>query len=97
MVQVTHGVKPNGDIIGRADVTAFDCRGGQLQLTLLPKASQTVSVFLGGKQLLHASLAGVPYWNGTVYVPSSYQPNRCEFTIVGGELLGSTRIAFVPA
>jgi len=97
LTAITHGVKPNGDIIGDAGVTAYGCRGGQLQLTLLPKATNTLEVFLDGKRALTASIGGRTYWNGTVYVPRSHTSNVCTFTIKGGLLLGSTRIVFQPA
>jgi hypothetical protein len=97
LVMVTHGVKPNGDIIGSATFTAFACRGGQLRLTLIPKSSDTVTVSLDGESILNANIGGLPFWNGTAYVPKSHTSNRCEFTITGGLLLGSTQIAFQPA
>lgn len=94
LVQVTHGVEPNGDIIGSATITAFDCRNGALHLTLLPKASSTVSVSLDGQTILNANIAGLDFWNGTAYVPASHTSGRCDFTITGGLLLGSTQLAF---
>ncbi|HEY0417144.1 MAG TPA: glycosyltransferase family 39 protein [Gaiellaceae bacterium] len=90
------GVKPNGDIFSSAQVVAWGCAGGQLQLTLIPKATDDVSVFLGGRRMLAAHIAGLEYWNGTVSVPPA-TPSPCVFTIHGGLLLGSTRIAFVRA
>lgn len=91
---ITYGVKPNGDIIGHASLTAYDCRGGRLELTLLPKASDSVTVTLDGKQALTAHIAGLDYWNGTVYVPPEHTSNVCHFKIRGGLLLGSTRLVF---
>jgi len=94
---VEHGFKPNGDILGTASVTAYDCAGGQLQLTLLPKATNDVEIDLDGKPALRAHVAGLPYWNGTVNVPPGHRSTSCSFRIRGGLLLGSTRIVFVPA
>lgn len=94
LLSVTHGVQPNGDIIGSAGVTAFGCRGGQLQLTLIPKASTTVTVSLDGESILNANIGNLEFWNGTAYVPASHTSGRCDFTITGGLLLGSTRIVF---
>src|SRR5581483_12474366 len=42
------GVKPNGDMFGTAQIVAWGCRGGQLQLTLIPKSTSDVSVDLNG-------------------------------------------------
>jgi hypothetical protein len=91
---ITNGVKPNGDIISTAEVTAFDCVGGQLELTLLPKATDDVSILLDGKTILQAHIAGLDYWNGTAYVPPTHRSGVCKFRINGGLLLGSTQIAF---
>jgi hypothetical protein len=93
---ITAGVNVNGDIETRASVTALDCRGGTLQLTLLPKATPTVSIYLDGKLAVRAHIDGLPYWNGSVGVPLTHRSNRCVFTIRGGLLLGSTHIGFVP-
>jgi Dolichyl-phosphate-mannose-protein mannosyltransferase len=93
------GTQPNGDITGgKASITAYGCRGGQLQLTLLPKSSSGVSIYLDGKLAVHATFHGQPYWNGTAYVPPNFRSDVCQFTIKpDGLLLGSTRIAFVQA
>ncbi len=84
----------NGDIYAPASVTVYDCRGGQLQLTLLPKATKEVRVALNGKVVLTQSIAGLKFWNGTVTAPPSAQPRVCVFTITGQTLLGSTVVDF---
>jgi hypothetical protein len=90
----TNGVLPNGDIVGPATVDVYDCRAGRLELTLLPKASSLVRVFLDRRLALRARVAGRAVWHGTV--PAQPRPGRrCRFTILGDSLLGSTRIAFV--
>jgi len=96
---IVNGTQPNGDITGgKASLTAYGCRNGQLQLTLLPKASSGVAVYLDGKLMSRVAFHGQPYWNGTVYVPAGFKPDVCQFTIKpDGLLLGSTRITFVPA
>jgi len=93
----TTGIKPNGDIFGVGQVVAWGCRGGQLQLTLIPKATDDVSVDLDGQPVLRAHVAGLDYWNGAVSVPTDGPSQTCVFTIHGGLLLGSTRIVFVRA
>ena len=99
IVAIVNGTQPNGDITGgKAFLTAYGCRGGQLQLTLLPKSSSGVSVYLDGKLASHATFHGQPYWNGAVNVPATFKPDECQFTIKpDGLLLGSTRIAFQQA
>ncbi len=99
LVAILNGTQPNGDITGgRASVTAYGCRGGQLQLTLLPKASAGVSIYLDGKLAAQTTFHGQLYWNGTVYVPKHFARNVCQFTIKPhGLLLGSTRIVFQQA
>jgi Dolichyl-phosphate-mannose-protein mannosyltransferase len=94
LTSVVEGVKPNGDILGGARVDAYGCRGGQLQLTLLPKATDVVTIELDGVPVLRQRIAGLEYWNGSVSVPASHASDACRFTIRGGVLLGSTRIAF---
>jgi hypothetical protein len=90
------GFKPNGDLFGHAQLVAWGCAGGQLQLTLIPKATNDVSVALDGTQVLRAHIAGLEYWNGAYSVPWTHR-GPCVFTLTGGELLGSTRVEFVPA
>jgi hypothetical protein len=93
---VVSGTQPNGDITGgKASLTAYHCRGGQLQLTLLPKASGGVTVYLDGKVATQATFHGQPYWNGSFDVPANFKQDVCQFTIKPhGLLLGSTRILF---
>ena len=88
-------VKPNGDIYGSAKVGVYDCRGGLLELTLLPKATQRLLIELDGRLVLRRSIGGLAVWHGSVPVPPSRRARHCVFTIVGQQLLGSTRIAFV--
>jgi len=89
------GFKPNGDVLGQAQVVAWGCADGQLELTLIPKATNDVSVALDGSVQLRAHIAGLVYWNGSVSVPPTHQ-GPCVFTLTGGELLGSTKVQFEP-
>lgn len=92
---VEHDVLPNGDMLGPATIDVYDCTGGQLELTLLPKATTSLSILYDGVPVLRTSLAGLSVWHGSVPVRPSPAPRLCRLTIVGGPLLGSTRIAFV--
>ncbi len=89
------GVKPNGDMYGPARVVVYGCTSGQLELTLLPKATNLLRVSLNGRLVLQRTIGGLPVWHGTIPVPESRRPRRCTFTIAGRQLLGSTRIDFV--
>jgi hypothetical protein len=92
---VESGIKPNGDMTEPGVVRAYDCAGGRLELTLLPKETSVVTLRLDGRIVQEARIAGLPYWNGTISVPASPSPRVCHFEIDGQSLLGSTRIAFV--
>lgn len=92
---VTAGIKPNGDIIGSAQVTVYNCGGGVLSLTLLPKETRPLEVDLDGTPVLRRTIGGLPSWYGTITVPRSAHGARlCVFTLRGGPLLGSTVIDF---
>ena len=95
LITIERGVRPNGDMTEPGRVRAYDCAGGRLEVTLLPKATSVVKLKLDGKVEVRARIAGLSYWNGTVFVPSSPTPRVCHFEIDGQTLLGSTRIAFV--
>jgi hypothetical protein len=91
---VSYGIQPNGDILGSAAIVAYDCRGGRLGLTLLPKATDVLRVALDGRTVLRRRIGGRDSWYGTVPVPASHAGRRCRFTIHGGLLLGSTVRSF---
>lgn len=91
---VKSNIQANGDMLSPATVTAYDCTGGALQLTLLPKATSVVQVTLNGRLVLKKSLKGLPFWQGTIPVPPSARPRNCVFTITGETRLGSTVIEF---
>ena len=89
------GPIPNGDITGRATVHAFNCAGGSLDLTLLPKETNRLEIDLDGKVAVRAQIGGRAVWHGTVHVPATHGPAPCTFTIRPDGLLGSTVIEFV--
>ena len=89
------GPIPNGDITGRAVVNAFDCAGGTLGLTLLPKETNRLEIDLDGRVAPSSTSAGTSVWHGEIHVPASHGPAPCTFTIRPDGLLGSTVIAFV--
>jgi hypothetical protein len=89
------GVQANGDMTQPAVVTVYDCTGGHLELTLLPKATDVLHVLLNGRLVLQARIGGRASWHGSLPVPRSPQPRICTFTIEPKLLLGSTIIDFV--
>jgi hypothetical protein len=92
---IEYGIRPNGDMGEPGRLTVYDCAGGQLQLTLLPKKTRVVTVELDGRIVMRQPISGLPFWSGVVRVPRSRMPRVCHFTIDGQKLLGSTRVAFV--
>ena len=95
LATIRRGIRPNGDMTEPGHIRAYDCAGGRLELTLLPKATNVVTVLLDGRVALRERIGGLDYWNGTVNVPPEPSPRVCRFTIRGESLLGSTRIEFV--
>jgi hypothetical protein len=89
------GPIPNGDISGRAVVNAFNCAGGTLQLTLLPKETNRLEIDLDGRVATVEHIGGRAVWHGEIRVPKSHGPAPCTFTILPDGLLGSTLITFV--
>ena len=91
---ITDAVLPNGDMYGEGRVTAYNCQGGRLVLTLLPKATDVLEIEMNGRRLLRRRIAGPPSWHGTIAVPPATHAQVCRFRIRGGPLLGSTVIQF---
>jgi hypothetical protein len=89
------GVQPNGDMTRAATITVYRCAGGRLELTLLPKATRVLRIFLDGKPVVRRSIGGLQVWHGSIPVPAQPRHSDCTFQIVPTPLLGSTRIEFV--
>ncbi|HKU59248.1 MAG TPA: glycosyltransferase family 39 protein [Gaiellaceae bacterium] len=94
LATVETGVLPNGDMVGQAQVDVYGCQHGELQLTLLPKETSVLRVLFDGLPVLRADISGRDSWSGSVRARPESQPVQCRYTILGGPLLGSTRIAF---
>ncbi len=95
LTTVVRGIQQNGDMTEPGIVRAYDCAGGRLDLTLIPKSTSVVVIRLDGRVVQRARIAGLAYWNGTVFVPRGPSPRACTFEINGQSLLGSTQIKFV--
>ena len=95
LTTIVRGVQANGDMTEPGRIRAYDCAGGRLEMTLLPKSTHVVTLRLNGKVVENADIEGLPYWNGTLNVPPSSTPRTCLFEIDGEGLLGSTHLEFV--
>jgi hypothetical protein len=91
---ITRNIKPNGDMFGAGEVIAYNCQGGSLSLTLLPKDTDILEIDLNGRRVLRRRIGGEPSWHGVISVPPSRRTEACTFRIRGGSLLGSTVIDF---
>jgi hypothetical protein len=89
LAMITTGVLPNGDMVVPAQIVVYDCAGGTLHLTLLPKATKVVTISLDGRVVLRQNIADRLSWTGSIPVPAHHR-GVCRFGIKGGLLLGST-------
>ena len=55
------GVQPNGDMTRPATITVYRCAGGQLELTLIPKATRVLRISLDGRPVLRRSIGGLAW------------------------------------
>ena len=95
LATVRGNFQPNGDIYGEASYTVYDCAGGRLQLTLLPKSTDHLLIYLDGKAVVDTHVAGQPVWHGTIDVPADHRAAACNFLFQSDNLLGSTVVEFV--
>lgn len=94
---LTSGVQPNGDIVGTARVHVLGCAAGHLGLTLLGKEGAPVRISVDGRKALTVTPAAGGVWSGDVPAPADADgTSRCVYEIDSPELVGSTRIEFVP-
>jgi hypothetical protein len=91
---IVTGVKPNGDLVGPAQMLVYGCRGGNLRLTLLTKASSTLDVLLDHKVVRALRFSPGNVWRGLIPAPTSSEPRRCLFEIAPDSLAGTTVLQF---
>ena len=89
LAMITTGVLPNGDMVVPGRILVYDCAGGTLHLTLIPKATKVVTISLDGRVVRRQHIAGRLSWTGSIPVPGDHR-GVCRFRIEGGLLLGST-------
>jgi hypothetical protein len=87
------GVRPEGDMHEPGVMRVWDCQGGRLELTLLPKGSTKAELRVNGRIDRVLEFAGEEFVNWTLFPPPGAR--FCRFEIDGDGLLGSTQIAFV--
>jgi NADPH-dependent curcumin reductase CurA len=76
-------------------IDAFDCAGGTLNLTLLPKHTNRLEIDLDGRVASVEHIGGRAVWHTSVRVPAAHGPAPCTFRIRPDGLLGTTVIEFV--
>jgi len=89
------GFLPNGDMVAPTVVKVWDCQGGKLQLTLLPKATKELVIELDGRVVVDQSIANESVAHVFVPVAAAKTPRVCTFRIVPQGLLGSTVVQFL--
>ena len=90
---VRTGVRPDGDMHEPAVMHVWDCQGGRLELTLLPKLSTRVELKVNGELVRTLEFHGEEFVNTTVFPPPD--AGSCRFEVIPDSLLGSTQFAFV--
>ena len=94
---IASGVQPNGDIQGTARIEVLGCGSGGLELTLLGKEGAPVQISADGKNVLTLAPPRNTVWSGTIPAPAAADGlGSCRYEI-SSELVGSTRIEFVPS
>lgn len=90
------GVQPNGDVLGKAQITVYGCGRGRLELTLLGKQGTPIELRVNGITWARPHIASGAVWTGSVPAPP-YADGRslCEYELVSPGLVGSTRLEFV--
>jgi hypothetical protein len=87
------GVQGSGDIHGPAQLIAYGCDRGALQLTLVAKgAPVSVELTRGDQPFQTLQLAAEQVWNGEV--PAAPVNGVCSFGVNPSGLVGSTRFQF---
>jgi hypothetical protein len=91
------GFKPNGDVVGKAQITVYACGPGRLELTLLGKQGTPIELRVNGLTWERPSIPSGTVWNGSLPAPPEADGRSlCVFEVVSPGLVGSTTIEFVP-
>jgi hypothetical protein len=94
------GVDATGVVAAEASVVVYDCRRGELALTLRSPAEQEIELLAGHNVVRRLVLEVDRPWSGTIPVesPTSSRPRTCRFGIRGVDRpLRAERLEFVRA
>jgi len=92
------GLKPNGDLYGRAHawIRVFACAPGHLELTVLGKEGLPTRVLTEGTVRAQRAVAPGKVWRPTIAAPASADGSSvCDFRLESDGLVGTTRVEFV--
>jgi hypothetical protein len=93
----TAGVRANGDIYGEATITAWDCREGTFEVTLVNKGATRLEIKRDGVVVQESELAPDQTWSADIPASEPERPRAggtCTFQVSSDGLLGSTRFRF---
>jgi hypothetical protein len=93
----TAGVRANGDIYGEATITAWDCREGTFELTIVNKGATRLEIKRDGEVEQETALAPDQTFSADIPASAPEQPRSggtCVFQVSSDGLLGSTRFRF---
>jgi hypothetical protein len=93
----TAGVRANGDIYGEATLTAWDCREGTFEVTLVNKGATRLEIKRDGAVVQESELAPDQTWSADIPASEPERPRAggtCTFQVSSDGLLGSTRFRF---
>ena len=93
----TAGVRANGDIYGEATISAWDCREGTFEMTLINKGSTRLEIKRDGVVVQERPLQPDETVSADIPASEPEQPRAggvCVFQVASDGLLGSTRFRF---
>jgi hypothetical protein len=91
------GFAANGDVSRHAQIDVFDCRPGQLEVTLLGKDGSPATLAAPGvAPTTAAPRAGLGAHIAVPSPPSDDIGGRCTFTLDSPGLIGTTVVSYVP-
>jgi hypothetical protein len=94
LATVRTGVQASGDIYGPASITAYGCRGGTFELTLIAKGSPVTVRLDNGQSTQEHELAAEEIWRPSI--PAVGPEGVCTLAVTPSGIVGSTRFEYVP-
>jgi hypothetical protein len=95
----TTGLDPSGVIASTGSLVVYDCRGGELLVSLRSPADQTVQIRQGDELVRSVPLEVAVPWTGRIpaAAPAGPGPRTCRFTVEVEKPLRAERLDFVRA